>query len=378
MLSETKVIFEGQSWGENPTELSNCSSVLEIHSLEDWRSVDAFLEKNKGKHIAFLLSHQLKGLFADFEKQSHPDINFPLAVFIVFETVIEVQGNQENTTVNDAVSLASGLSKEEYLERISSIKSLIQKGEFYETNFCFEHFANKKIVPTGVYSKIRKLSNAPFLAHFQYKNHHVLSGSPELFFEKEQNLIRCAPIKGTRPRGLNGVEDAALKNELKNNVKERAENIMIVDLVRHDLSQIAIVNSVKVDSLCSVHSFETVHQLISNVSAELKPSVKFSEIVEKLFPVGSMTGAPKISAVKYTDALEPSPRITYSGALGWIKPSGDIVSSVSIRGVYYDSENQYISVSVGGAITALSEPEDEYDECLTKLKMMQSALNGDQ
>jgi para-aminobenzoate synthetase component 1 len=378
LLSNIKVIFEGYSWGENPTELSQCTSVLEIHSGEDWKSVNTFLKANKGKHIAFLLSHQLKGLFSDYALQKHAQIDFPLGVFLVFDSATPYTNKNECVSESPIVKLKPSLTKSEYLERISTIKNHIQKGEFYETNFCFEHNFDGDIFPEKVFRQVSKLSNAPFSAHFQYKHHHVISGSPEMFFETEKDAIRCAPIKGTRPRGKNLKEDEALKSELENSLKERAENIMIVDLVRHDLSQIAQKNTVSVDALCKVHTFETVHQLITDISAKLSAGVEFSDVIEKLFPIGSMTGAPKIAAVGYTDNLEPSPRVTYSGALGWIKPNGYITSSVLIRGVYYDAMKKYTSVSVGGAITTLSDPEEEYAECMTKLRMMQEALLGSQ
>tara|TARA_R110001592_G_scaffold307299_2_gene580598 strand:- start:95607 stop:96743 length:1137 start_codon:yes stop_codon:yes gene_type:complete len=378
LLSNVKVIFEGHSWAEAPTELSQCTSVLEIHSGEDWKSVDAFLKANKGKHIAFLLSHQLKGLFSDYALQKHVQIDFPLGVFLVFNSATTYANKTECVSVSSSVKLKPSLTKSEYLERISAIKNHIQKGEFYETNFCFEHNFDGEISPDKVFRQVSELSSAPFSAHFQYKHHHVISGSPELFFETENGTIRCAPIKGTRPRGGDAKKDLALKLELENSVKERAENIMIVDLVRHDLSQIAQKNTVAVHALCKVHTFETVHQLITDISAKLSVDVEFSDIIEKLFPIGSMTGAPKIAAVGYTDSLEPSPRVTYSGALGWIKPNGDITSSVLIRGVYYDALKKYTSVSVGGAITTLCNPEEEYEECMTKLSMMQEALRRSQ
>lgn len=374
MLSDSRVIFNGPSWSKEPVELSECSAVLEVHSRENWEEVGAFLERHKNKNVAFLLSHQLKGIFSDFAFQKHPVIQFPLAVFMVFERVeVYQQGRAINTNANEHV-LKPSLTKSEYLNKISTVKRLIQKGEFYETNFCFEHFCKGALVPEMVFNNVSQLSKAPFSAHFQYKQHHIISGSPELFFETENDKIRCAPIKGTRPRGRNQEQDVALKYDLEKSVKERAENIMIVDLVRHDLSQIAVKNTVSVEALCKVHTFETVHQLISDISAKTRPGTRFTHAVEKLFPVGSMTGAPKISAVKYTDQLEPTPRVTYSGSLGWIKPGGNVVSSVLIRGIYYDAGKQYASVSVGGAITSLSVPEEEYNECMTKLKMMQDAL----
>jgi para-aminobenzoate synthetase component 1 len=378
LLSSVKAIFSGESWNSQPTELSECLAVLEIHSLADWHMVNAFLHQHKEQHIGYLLSHQLKGIFPDFKQEKHPNMDFPLAVFCAFQKAAEYVVPTEFQQRVSPIELKSRISKEHYLNKISIIKDLIQKGEFYETNFCFEHYCKGEIAPQNVFRQVNKLSKAPFSAHFQYQQHHVISGSPELFFETENDKIRCAPIKGTRPRGLNAEEDLELKLALEKSLKERAENIMIVDLVRHDLSQIAVKNSVSVEALCKVHTFETVHQLITDITAKARSGIGFTDMVEKLFPIGSMTGAPKISAVSFTDNLEPTPRVTYSGSLGWIKPNGNIISSVLIRGIYYDALQKYVSVSVGGAITALSQPEEEYEECQTKLRMMQEALRRSQ
>lgn len=378
MLSNIRAIFEGTSWGSEPTELSQCSAILEIHSVKEWNQVNGFIRANQNKNIAFLLTHQLKGVFSDYATQKHSEIDFPLAVLLAFEKASSFLPKHEYTGQNRPASLNPRLSQAEYLDKIEAIQKLIQKGEFYETNFCFEHFLREEIDPGKVYSKVSELSKAPYAAYLQYQHRHVISGSPELFFETEKNAIRCAPIKGTRPRSSDAKRDALLKHELENSIKERAENIMIADLVRHDLSQLATKNSVQVNALCKVHSFATVHQLITDISAQLLPGVEFAEVIEKLFPIGSMTGAPKIASVGFTDDLEPTPRVTYSGTLGWIKPNGDIVSSVLIRGIYYDALKKYTSVSVGGAITALSNPKEEYKECQTKLRMMQEALGQDQ
>ena len=372
MYSESKVIFSGSSWSESPVELSNCSAVLEIHSKLDWLRVDDFLSENSNKNIVFLLNHQLKGLFGDYELNTHADIDFPLAVFLVFETSSSTVIPRKELTFS--VELKPRISKNDYLKKIAEVKERIQQGDFYENNFCVEHFANCKLDIESLFSKVVHISNAPYSGFIQYGKHSVVSGSPERFFKTEANRISTSPIKGTRPRGKIAEYDLALKLELENSVKERAENIMIVDLVRHDLSQISERNSVKVDALCKVHSFETVHQMISDVSSTLKPNTKFTNIIEKLFPIGSMTGAPKIAAVKASDALEATARCTYSGSLGWIKPNGDVECNVLIRGFYYNAESQYLSTSVGGAITNLSDAEEEYNECMTKLEMMQNAL----
>lgn len=375
MYSEIKVIFSGKSWSASPVELTDCSAVLEVNSKNEWQGVDDFLADHAGKNIAFVLNHQLKGMFGDYALNTHSDIDFPLAVFLVFEKEKSIEIQKKALT--NSIVLNPRISKSVYLEKVAEVKARIQQGDFYENNFCVEHFAVCKLEVDDLFSKVVHISNAPYSGLFQYDKHSVISGSPECFFKTKGDKISTSPIKGTRARGKEIESDSVLKKELESSLKERAENIMIVDLVRHDLSQISVKNSVQVDALCKVHSFDTVHQMISDVSSTLKPNTTFTSIIEKLFPIGSMTGAPKIAAVKASDALEATARCTYSGSLGWIQPNGDIQCNVLIRGFYYNSESQYLSTSVGGAITNLSDPEEEYNECMTKLEMMQKALLQD-
>lgn len=373
MYSKSKLVLFGNAWAKLPIEYSQCSAHLEVNTLADWQKADAFLAKHKHKDIAYILNYQLKGLFKDYAFQTHSKINFPLALFLVFDVKNDFR-HAEACFTQQNVELKSSLSKAAYFDKIAQIKSDIQQGEYYESNFCVEHFAQANIDADALFAKVCSLSKAPYSAYFKADNHHIISGSPEMFFSTSGSKIVSAPIKGTRPKGKTLAEDKALKNALINSLKERAENTMIVDLVRHDLSQIAEKNSVTVEALCALKSFETVHQLESSISAKLRPDVKFTEIIERLFPMGSMTGAPKIAAVKHSDALEVSPRCTYSGSLGVIEAGGNIRSSVLIRSFYYNDNSGYLSASVGGAITALSNIEEEYAECQTKLEMLNKAL----
>ena len=197
-----------------------------------------------------------------------------------------------------------------------------------------------------------------------------------MYLNRKNNVLKTSPIKGTRKRGATSTDDDRLKIELKNDLKEQAENIMIVDLVRNDLSRIAEKNSVNVDELMGIYSFETVHQMISTVSCRINDAVSFSDILRATFPMGSMTGAPKISAMQLIEKHEVFKRGIYSGAIGYISPNGDFDLNVIIRSLIYNEKEKYLSCPVGGAITINAEAESEYKECLVKVKGILDQMNA--
>jgi len=203
----------------------------------------------------------------------------------------------------------------------------------------------------------------------------LFCASPERFIQKKGNRIFSQPIKGTAPRGKDAIEDEVLVKLLKNDPKEKAENIMIVDLVRNDLSKIARKGSVQVDELCAVKSFATVHQLISTVSCDLK-TINFLDILYALFPMGSMTGAPKKRALELIDELEDFNRGLYSGSIGYMDPNGDFDMNVIIRSLVYNSISKRISCGVGSAITISSDAEKEYAECLVKIEKLRNVISS--
>jgi para-aminobenzoate synthetase component 1 len=273
--------------------------------------------------------------------------------------------------------LRKRMSKTEYLIRVREIQDRIRRGEVYELNFCQEFYAEEAdLDPLLVFQKLNRISPSPFSAFCRFGSTYLICSSPERFLKKVGSRLVSQPIKGTRPRGQTTEEDSRLRKELKEDDKERAENVMIVDLVRNDLSRIAEKGSVKVDELQGIYSFEQVHQMISTISCEVKPDVTFEEIIRATFPMGSMTGAPKIRAMQLIEEYESSRRGLYSGALGFINPEGDFDFSVVIRSILYDARKKHLSFHVGSAITAKSDPEKEYEECLVKAKALVEALNG--
>jgi len=267
--------------------------------------------------------------------------------------------------------------KDEYFEKVNTVLSHIHRGDIYEANFCQEFYAeNTSINPIEIYNNLNQISKPPFATFLRLYDKYLLSASPERYIKKEGCKITSQPIKGTAKRSLDEVEDNQLKKELSEDIKERSENVMIVDLVRNDLSKTATKGSVKVEELCKVYSFDQVHQMISTITSEIDEKTHPVDVIKTTFPMGSMTGAPKISAMKIIEALEVTKRGLYSGAVGYFTPEGDFDFNVVIRSILYNASEKYVSYSVGGAITAKSDPLKEYEECLLKAKAMREVLEG--
>ena len=281
--------------------------------------------------------------------------------------------NEKKTVLN--ISIQPKITKDEYITAVNQLKRHIQLGDIYEVNFCQEFYAkNTNIDTVEIFNKLNEISRAPFSAYCKFNNHYLLCASPERFLQKRENRLISQPIKGTIKRSLDKEEDEQLKLKLKNDEKERSENVMIVDLVRNDLSRIAKRGSVNVDELFGIYSFKQVHQMISTISCEVKESCDFAEIIISTFPMGSMTGAPKVSAMKLIEQYESTKRGLYSGAVGYINPEGDFDFNVVIRSILYNAENKYLSFMVGSAITDKADAEKEYEECLLKAKAMFEVL----
>lgn len=261
------------------------------------------------------------------------------------------------------------ITKENYLEALQQVKDEIQFGNVYEINYCQEFYADHvDLNPKDVFIRLNRKSPMPFAAFYKNNSEYLLCASPERYLKKEQEQLITQPIKGTGRRGKTEEEDHALQVKLRGDLKEQTENVMIVDLVRNDLSRTAQKGSVHVKELFGVYQFPQVNQLISTVESKLDNKYDLVDAITNSFPMGSMTGAPKISAMKIADRLEGSRRELYSGSVGYIDPEGDFDLNVVIRSLLYSTESKYLSLTVGGAITALSDAEKEYEECLLKAK----------
>jgi para-aminobenzoate synthetase component 1 len=286
-----------------------------------------------------------------------------------------IKSKESKSHIVDEITIRQRISENSYIDKVSKMLTHIHKGDLYEANFCMEFYAeNASIEPVEKFRKLNEISQPPFAVFFKNNKHFLLSASPERYLKKQGDLLLSQPIKGTAKRYSDPVEDEKSKIQLVSDPKERAENIMITDLVRNDLSHTAQKGSVEVKELCGIYSFMQVHQMISTITSKLDPQYGVIDALKTTFPMGSMTGAPKISAMKIIDQLEETKRSLYSGALGYFTPDGDFDFNVVIRSILYNQEKRYISFSVGSAITSLSSPEKEYQECLLKAKAMREVL----
>ncbi len=281
------------------------------------------------------------------------------------------------TPSEESIKIKLRIHKDDYFEKVNTILEHIHRGDIYETNFCQEFYAENTVIsPLETYLKLNTISRAPFATFFKLNDLFLISASPERYIKKYDLNIIAQPIKGTSKRSMDLEEDEALKVALFIDEKERSENIMILDLMRNDLSKTAIKGSVRVEELCKVYTFNQVHQMISTVTSQIDKNVHPVDVIKSTFPMGSMTGAPKISAMKIIEELEETKRGLYSGAVGYFSPEGDFDFNVVIRSILYNETNKYVSYSVGGAITAKSDPLKEYEECLVKAKAMREVLEN--
>lgn len=350
-----------------------------------------FLDLHAGEYIFFTLSYDCKNSFEELNSTNPDRIGFPDAIAWVPEVVVRIKDHEPESNdpeIKDLIrkllqpkastkvpKLSPSITKEYYLTKVTEIKKHLQRGDCYELNFCQEFYAEHVSIehPENLYSFINKRSQAPFSAYLWIDEFSVFCASPERFIKKVGTHLLSQPIKGTIQRGASAEEDLRLKEELKNDPKERSENIMIVDLVRNDLSRIAKKASVRVDELCAIYTFKNVHQMISSISCELKSDCKLTDILQALFPMGSMTGAPKIRAMQLIEEYENFKRGLYSGSIGYIDPKGDFDMNVVIRTLIWNKTREVVSCPVGSAITISSDPEKEYDECLTKIRFLTDA-----
>jgi para-aminobenzoate synthetase component 1 len=281
------------------------------------------------------------------------------------------------------VKIQSLVSKKEYIKIINKLKQHILRGDCYEINFCQEFFAeNAEMDPVDVYKKLSHFSPNPFSALYRLNNQWLICASPERFIKKQGNKIISQPIKGTSKRDKGDNEkDMLSRDDLRNSAKDRSENVMVVDLVRNDLSKVCKDGTVEVDELYGIYSFPQVHQMISTISGVLKANISFTDIIKATFPMGSMTGAPKKRVMELIEQHEKIKRGIFSGAVGYISPDGGLPAvqagfdfNVVIRSIMYNADSKYLSFKAGSGITFYSDPEQEWEECLMKAEAMKNVL----
>lgn len=296
---------------------------------------------------------------------------------ILLDLLINEKSHHKYQACTKKLSANQFIDKQNYIRTVKKLQSLISEGIIYEINYCVP------IPLTGTLNDIPALQKqlleeqgAPFSAFFKHDSFHVFSSSMERFLFKEGSEVLSQPIKGTIKRGTNSNEDQLQKQKLINDEKERAENLMIVDLVRNDLSRICHSGTVKATDLFSIHPFPSVHQMISTVSGTLKKEVTITEILKATFPMGSMTGAPKLKSMEIIEKYEDFRRGIYAGSLGYIMPNKNFDFNVVIRSIIYDSKTKKLNLPVGSAITIDSVAEKEYEECLIKVEKVLSIVSN--
>jgi para-aminobenzoate synthetase component 1 len=348
-------------------------------------------------YLSYDLKNDVENLnSANFDGLDFPDLYFfqPKKVFLLKGNQLEIQylnmcdeeveedftaiieAQHSPPTTQHPINIKQRISKANYLKKVSRILEHIRRGDIYEANFCIEFFTeNTSINPLEKFLKLNEISKSPQAVFFKNNTQFLLSASPERYLKKDGEFVISQPIKGTAKRFLDPIDDDKSKSYLVSDSKERTENIMISDLVRNDLSRTAQKGSVKVEELCGIYSFEQVHQMISTISSRLDSKYSVLDVIKTTFPMGSMTGMPKVSVMKIIEELEETKRGLYSGAVGYFTPNGDFDFNVVIRSILYNQENKYTSFSVGSAITSLSIPQMEYEECLLKAKAMREVLS---
>lgn len=362
-----------------------------------FNSLQQFRQKHTGWMTGFL-GYDLKNEVENITSQNADHLHFPDLYFFVPLYLIIIKGTQVEIIADDAqqawdtinkqtisqqvsvpnLKLQSRFTQQEYVNVVNQIRQYITRGDIYVTNFCQEFFSeDAEIDPLSVFQELNRVSPTPFASFFKYHEQYIICASPERFMAKRGNKLISQPIKGTAKRGETLTQDEAIKQALRNNIKERQENVMIVDLVRNDLTRSATAGTVQTKELFGIYTFEQVHQMISTVTCELQEGLSPVEAIRNTFPMGSMTGAPKLSAMQLMENYERTRRGIYSGAIGYFGADGDFDFNVVIRTLLYNAHNGYLSFQVGSAITFDAVAEHEYAECLLKAKAILQVLGVD-
>ncbi|NVN98122.1 MAG: aminodeoxychorismate synthase component I [Geobacteraceae bacterium] len=319
----------------------------------------------RGFYAAGFVSYEAaSGINPDLPTLEKRD-GLPLAWFAIFRERLEAAATPVSG-ISELPLLQPVISEADFIQRVKRIKRYIADGDCYQVNYTFNMEGEFSGDPLQLYLQAAGKQSAPFCAYIETDDFAIISPSPELFFSLKNGVIKTRPMKGTAPRGRWLAEDTEQIEALKGSEKDRAENLMIVDLLRNDLGIIARTGTVQVESLFDVESYPTLHQMTSTITAELKQETTLPQIFSALFPCGSITGAPKKRSVEIILELESAPRGCYCGAIGYVAPGGEALFSVAIRTAYLDKKRQLLTLGIGSGITSDSSPEHEYRECLLK------------
>ena len=403
-LYSTTVVLDSNDYASLETDYdfilaTDAYTVVQSQNQDDLDSLQTHLHSNPDWLFGFL-SYDLKNQLENLQSQNLDHLDFPELFFfqpkrlwVIKENRVEAhylspyQPNDDweqimstpdryAISIEKEVFMQHRISKADYLTKTYALQQHIARGDIYEVNFCMELYADDaNIEPHTLFQELNEKAKPPFAAFVQIDNKYLLSSSPERFLKRVGDRLISQPIKGTAKRHIDIVQDALEASQLQKSEKERAENTMIVDLVRNDMSRIATKGSVQVEELCKVYPFAHVHQMISTVVAELQTETSVSDAIAACFPMGSMTGAPKLRAMQLIEKYEETKRGLYSGAVGYIDPNRDFDFNVVIRSLLYRKDTEYLSLQVGSALTANSNPEKEYEECLLKAKGILEVLS---
>ena len=374
-------------------------SVIESRAGGALGKLDEFTRSHEAAWLFGHLGYDLKNETESLNSEHEDHIGFPDLYF--FEAGIVIQVSEKILSIDapdpadvhrqilaaspamkfeppSISEVKAGITREEYLDIIGKLKSHIHRGDCYEINFCQEFFVQEATIsPVELYAKLGEVSPNPFSALYRLKDKWLLCASPERFLKKKGNRIISQPMKGTISRQPGNIEiDELRKQELFHSAKDRSENVMVVDLVRNDLSKVCSDGSVMVDELFGIYQFPHVYQMVSTISGELRPGTGFSEIIAASFPMGSMTGAPKRRVMQLIEQYEKTKRGLFSGSVGYIDPRGDFDLNVVIRSLFYNSAEKYLSFQAGSGITFYSDAESEWEECMLKAGAIMSLLKS--
>jgi len=354
-----------------------------LHKTDDWVFGHVSYDfKNQLEPLSSLHSDKIK--FSDiffFQPEiviqlSENEIKISSLTDTPEKIFFAIQSKENNITAENNIEIQSAFTKEEYVHVIKQLQQHILRGDCYEINFCQEFFANDaSIQPQQLYHHLTTISPVPFACFYKLNDKFLICASPERYVKKQGNIILSQPVKGTYKRNLqNEKDDELLKQKLAADQKEKNENVMVVDLVRNDLSKICEEGSVKVEELFGIYSFPQVHQMISTIKGELSNETDFADVLKATFPMGSMTGAPKRKVMELIEQYEKTKRGIFSGCVGYIAPNKDFDFNVVIRSIMYNQTEKYLSYQVGSGITFNSNAENEYEECLLKAEAIKQVL----
>ncbi|WP_244857130.1 aminodeoxychorismate synthase component I [Oceanobacillus sp. J11TS1] len=368
MIDDTKMIFDFSFEGESgvrrifekPMEVLIAYTLTEVVNV--FKQMEVF--QQKGYYLAGYVSYEAAPAF-DNHLVTHRKGSLPLVVMGVFKTVQRVHPEKSANYTYSAANWNITTTKQRYCQHIDSIKDAIAEGDTYQVNYTVRMKADRPVDADSLYNQLTGAQLANYCAHLQIGEHQIISASPELFFEQRGQTIRTKPMKGTIKRGQTEEEDIQNKRILAESEKDQAENVMIVDLLRNDLSKIAVPGSVQVPKLFEIEKYPTVYQMTSTVLAELKETIGTLDIFKALFPCGSITGAPKQSTMEIIKQLEDSPREIYCGSIGFITPNQEALFNVAIRTAWMEN-GKPATYGIGGGITWDSSPDGEYEEALVK------------